>query len=292
MIRKGWLLIACFVAVATTSGSAQAGGHVYALRGLINVFSYGMDEMVAKCKRRGIQASAHGHGEYPSLAVEAAAKVKSGKGPIIIIGHSYGADAAVSMADEMKKLGAPVALLVLYGPTVEPLRIPSNVRAVVNYYQTTNAAWRARAVPGPGFTGSINNINLDKDQDVTHFNIEKLERLQNQAMTRIVALTGTGRPIPTDAPTSTANNGTYNPVATTPSRAGAGPSRSTPAGAPGSAKPASAAASSTGSGSSSPPAAATANDAKPAAKPASKPAPRKTTVQTAPADRLPQHGSF
>ena len=145
-----------------------------------------MDEMVDKCKRRGIHASAHGHGEYPSLAAEAAAKVKSGKGPIIIIGHSYGADAAVSMAKEMKKLGAPVALLVLYGPTVDPLPIPSNVRAVVNYYQTNNAAWRGRAVPGAGFTGSINNVNLDKADDVTHFNIEKLERLQNQAMGRIV----------------------------------------------------------------------------------------------------------
>lgn len=300
MMRKGWLLIACFVAFVTTSGSAQAGGHVYALRGLINVFSYGMDEMVAKCKRRGIQASAHGHGEYHSLAVEAAAKVKSGKGPIIIIGHSYGADSAVFMAEEMKKLGAPVALLVLYGPTVDPLRIPSNVRAVVNYYQTTNAAWRAKAVPGPGFSGSINNINLDKDQDVTHFNIEKLERLQNQAMTRIVALTGTGRPIPTDAPTPAASNA-YNPVAATPSRAGAAPSRSVPAGTPSSTKPASAprpagteptasvTPSSAGAGST---AAATPGDAKPAAKPASKPAPRKTTVQTPPADRLPQHGSF
>ena len=104
MMRRGWYLVAaCVAALTITSSTAQAGGHVYALRGLINVFSYGMDEMVAKCKRRGIQASAHGHGEYPTLAIEAAAKVKSGKGPIIIIGHSYGADAAVSMAKEMKK---------------------------------------------------------------------------------------------------------------------------------------------------------------------------------------------
>lgn len=216
MMRRGWYLVAaCVAALTITSSTAQAGGYVYALRGLINVFSYGMDEMIAKCKRRGIQASAHGHGEYPTLAIEAAAKVKSGKGPIIIIGHSYGADAAVSMANQMKKLGAPVALLVLYGPTVDPLPIPSNVRSVVNYYQTTTAAWRAKAVKGPGFSGSINNINLDKADDVTHFNIEKLDRLQNQAMSRIVALTGTGRPIPTDIPATTASSDT---VATPPTR--------------------------------------------------------------------------
>jgi hypothetical protein len=290
-MRKGWLLAACFFAFLTSSNSALAGGHVYALRGLINVFSYGMDEMVAKCKRRGVQASAHGHGEYPALAAEAAAKVKSGKGPIIIIGHSYGADAAVLMAEEMKKLGAPVALLVLYGPTVEPLRIPSNVRAVVNYYQTTSAAWRAKAIPGPGFAGSINNVNLDKDQDVTHFNIEKIERLQNQAIARIVALTGTGRPIPTDAPTPAVTDGTYGPTATPPTRAGAGPSRSSPR--PPSAKPtASVAPSASASDAKT---AADAPSATPAAapsKPASKPAPRKSTVRSAPVDRLPQHGSF
>jgi pimeloyl-ACP methyl ester carboxylesterase len=217
MMRRGWYLVAaCVAALTITSNTAQAGGHVYALRGLIGVFSQGMDEMVAKCKQRGIQASAHGHGEFISLAADAAAKAKSGKGPIIIIGHSYGADAAVYMAQEMKKLGAPVALLVLYGPTVNPLAIPSNVRAVVNYYQTTSAAWRGVAVKGPGFRGSINNVNLDKDSEVTHFNIEKVGRLQAQALSRIAGLTGTGRPIPTDTPATTASSDT---VATPPSRA-------------------------------------------------------------------------
>jgi len=104
-------------------------------------------------------------------------------------------------------------LLVLYGPTIDPLPIPSNVRSVVTYYQTNNAAWRGRAVPGAGFTGSINNVNLDKADDVTHFNIEKLDRLQNQAMGRIVALTGTGRPIPSDTPTTAAAS-TASPATT------------------------------------------------------------------------------
>ena len=228
MMRKCWLVAVFTVALSITSTTAHAGGHVYALRGLINVFSYGMDEMVNKCKRRGIQASAHGHAEYHSLAAQAAALVKSGKGPIIIVGHSYGADAAVFMAEEMRKLGAPVALLVLYGPTIDPLGIPSNVRSVVNYYQTNNPAWRGRAVPGPGFRGSINNINLDNATDVTHFNIEKVGRLQDQAMGRIAALTGTGRAIATDAPAVTSE-----PARRAPVRANASTSR-----AAGAAKPA------------------------------------------------------
>jgi thioesterase domain-containing protein len=203
-MRKAWLAVACGILAIATLDSALAGGRVYALRGLVNVFSYGMDSMVDKCRARGITAAAHSHSEYRDLAPEAAKLAKSGRGPIIIIGHSLGADAAVSMAREMKKLGAPVALLVLFGPTVDAT-IPSNVRSVLNYYQTTNLLWRGKAMGGSGFKGSIRNINLDKDEDVTHFNIEKVERLQKQAMARIVALTGTARPLPpADAAASSA----------------------------------------------------------------------------------------
>ena len=234
MARKVWLVVACFAALTIASNTAQAGGHVYALRGLINVFSRGMDTMVDKCKMRGIPASAHGYGEYPTLAIEAAKLAKSGKGPIVIIGHSLGADAAVYMANEMKKLGAPVALLVLYGPTID-LEIPSNVRSVVNYYQSSSALWRGKATKGSGFAGSINNVNLDKAEDVTHFNIEKVDRLQNQAMGRIAALTGTGRPIPTDTAPPTVSGDPManpNPVAAPPNRPSASTGRTTAGAAP------------------------------------------------------------
>jgi len=203
-MRKAWLVVACGIMAMVNFDVAYAGGRVYALRGLLNVFSYGMDSMVDKCRARGINATAHSHTEYRDLVAEAAKFAKSHREPIIIIGHSLGADAAVSMANEMKKLGAPVALLVLFGPTVDAT-IPSNVRSVLNYYQTTNLLWRGKAVGESGFKGSIRNFNLDKDEDVTHFNIEKVERLQRQAMARIVALTGTAKRLPpADAAASSA----------------------------------------------------------------------------------------
>jgi hypothetical protein len=49
------------------------------------------------------------------------------------MGHSLGADAAIYMAEKMKKLGAPVALVATFGPTTN-LVAPSNVGQVVNYY--------------------------------------------------------------------------------------------------------------------------------------------------------------
>ena len=105
---------------------------------------------------------------------------------------------------------------MLFSPTTD-LAIPSNVRQVVNYYQS-NSAWRGKATKGAGFHGSIANINLDKAADVTHFNIESLDRLQNQAMGRITAHTGTGRPLPSATATASASPTTVTDASSSPAR--------------------------------------------------------------------------
>jgi len=48
------------------------------------------------------------------------------------MGHSLGEDAAIYMAEKMKTLGAPVALVVTFWPTMN-LVAPSNVSQVLNY---------------------------------------------------------------------------------------------------------------------------------------------------------------
>src|SRR5690348_16274368 len=79
--------------------------HVYLLRGFAGIFSTGLDDLGVMLSKRGYKATVHSYTEYMGLAEQAAAEQKSGKGPIIIIGHSFGAEAAVSMAEEMKKRG-------------------------------------------------------------------------------------------------------------------------------------------------------------------------------------------
>ena len=41
--------------------------------------------------------------------------------------------------------------------------------------------------------GSLVNINLDDASDITHFNIEKIGRLHDQTITRIMAIMGSRR---------------------------------------------------------------------------------------------------
>jgi len=141
--------------------------------------------------------------------LEAARLEKRGKGPVVIIGHSLGADAAIYMADRMKAIGAPVALVVTFGPNGR-LIAPSNVIRVVNYYLSG-----ATISKGPGFKGTISNVSLDTDSDINHFNIEKINRLHARVIAKIQSILAHGRngktplvAFPPARPVNTAKSGT------------------------------------------------------------------------------------
>src|SRR5262245_64821819 len=87
--------------------------HIYLMRGLMNVFSLGMDQLAVLIARRGIEASVHNHAEADAVVSQIAARYSAGdRGPIILIGHSLGADAVMTMAQSLDRAGIPVALVV------------------------------------------------------------------------------------------------------------------------------------------------------------------------------------
>jgi fermentation-respiration switch protein FrsA (DUF1100 family) len=186
-VRISSLFIAVFAGLTAFSGSAQASGHIYLLRGLAGIFSTGLDTLDEKLLQRGYAATVHGHESYDALAAEAARLQKSGKGPIIIIGHSLGADAAIFMAEKMKAAGGRVALVVTFGPTMN-LVAPSNVSRVINYYTGNTLVTK-----GPGFKGTISNVNLNAAPDINHLNIEKSNRLQANVISKIQTVAGRGQ---------------------------------------------------------------------------------------------------
>ncbi|HEY6701967.1 MAG TPA: hypothetical protein VI137_14350 [Pseudolabrys sp.] len=186
-MRKSILFAAILLGGMALAGGAQASGPIYLLRGLAGIFSTGLDALDEKLVQRGYSATVHPYDYYNSLAEEAARLQKSGKGPIIIMGHSLGADAAIYMAEKMKTWGAPVALVVTFGPTTN-LAAPSNVAQVINYY-TGNTLVSKR----PGFKGSISNINLNLAPDINHLNIEKSNRLHASIISKIQTIAGRQR---------------------------------------------------------------------------------------------------
>jgi hypothetical protein len=96
---------------------AKAHAHVYLLRSFMNVFSSGIYDLAANVRIQGIYATVHNHFEWPLLAEQAVRNYREGwEDPIIIIGHSLGADAAVSMAYRLAQAGVPTKLIVTLDP--------------------------------------------------------------------------------------------------------------------------------------------------------------------------------
>ncbi|WP_024281380.1 thioesterase domain-containing protein [Xanthobacter sp. 126] len=184
--------------VAQPALAQQNRGHVYLLRGLANVFSLGMDDLAKKLNARGIPATVHEYGQWASLADAAAAESRAtGNSPIIIVGHSLGADAAVEMAERLTALGTPPKLVVTFDP-VGVTQVGASSGYFVNYYQSNNG-YGKRLTAGPGFHGNIVNRNLNAIGGIDHFNIEKSPRLHDEVITQVRSIT-TPRPKPKPKP--------------------------------------------------------------------------------------------
>ena len=139
----GMLTAGLMLAFGSTPSMAAPRAHVYLLRGLMNIFSLGMDTLAEELNRRGVYATVDNHADWESLADSAAANYKAGKeGPIILIGHSLGADAVMAMAAYLGRRGVPVALVVPFDGTAS-FAASANVARVLNltqhYYMSARA---------------------------------------------------------------------------------------------------------------------------------------------------------
>jgi hypothetical protein len=182
----GMLLIGSLLALGTSPGRAESRAHVYLLRGLMNIFSLGMDTLSEQLNRHGVYATVHGYGEWQSLADRAAVDFKAGKeGPIILIGHSLGADAVMEMAAYLGRKGIPVALVVPFDGT-KSLAASDNVGRVLNLTQRDYAYMRK----GPGFHGTLSNVDVSSDPSIDHINIDKSPRLHARVVSEVLAVVG------------------------------------------------------------------------------------------------------
>src|SRR6202171_4204219 len=93
---------------ATATAAPATGAHVYLLRGVLNIFSLGLDDIAAKLERQGHPVTPANFVSWSSLADDAAAEYRSGKvRTIILVGHSSGATALPDMVARRTQVGTP-----------------------------------------------------------------------------------------------------------------------------------------------------------------------------------------
>jgi pimeloyl-ACP methyl ester carboxylesterase len=181
------IILFVFGASSATSAAASPGMHrkVYLLRGLTNVLSPGLDQLADELGKRNIDATISNHAFWESLATEAIQDCKSGRvSSIVLVGHSLGAGAAVSMAEQLQRAGVRVALIVTLDP-VAKTAVPGNVHLLKNFYLSSGVGTRVER--GGHFHGLLQNVDMGPNTELGHVSLTTAPSIQRQIMTDIVA---------------------------------------------------------------------------------------------------------
>ncbi len=181
--------------IAARTSHPEYRGEVHTMLGGLGVFSTGMKELSSSVERvyhipapsemwynagkvvRDIETYYRNHPEHR---------------PIILVGHSLGANEQIAVARQLNRKGIDVDLLVTID-AVSRVHVPANVKYVMNFYK-----------PGfvPMFSGLrlkadapektiIDNINVNtlKGIKVNHFTIDKEPVVQAMIMDKIKKVT-------------------------------------------------------------------------------------------------------
>ncbi|KTD31273.1 hypothetical protein [Legionella maceachernii] len=172
----------------------KSNARVFVMRGgLGGVFSTGMNQLQNTLERKyRIRAESTVWYKVDQLSKYIIKNygTKELPGPIILAGHSLGANEQIKVAKNLAKANIPVDLLITID-AVSPLEVPPNVKHVLNIYKPSFvpmfSGLRVKAMD-PTRT-KIENINVTtlKKVAVNHFTIDKDEEIQNLMINRSLA---------------------------------------------------------------------------------------------------------
>jgi hypothetical protein len=169
-----------------SDNALAAEPRVILLRGWFGVFSTGLDSVADQLKAVGIEAEVVGHLNWSNEVAEILHDRSAGRvGPLVLVGHSQGANNAIDMARSLQAYNVTVDLLVTLSPFLQN-PIPANVVKAINYYQ--GPGWGQPLEADRGFHGKIVNNNLVDDPTISHIGMDKSAKVQAEILREITAL--------------------------------------------------------------------------------------------------------
>jgi len=169
----------------TVAAAAPFQGDVYILGGGFGVFSTGLAKLKAQLKEKGVTASLVSYQSWRSVAQKIIDhRSKYGRKPVVIIGHSLGANNAILVANALKKKGIQVDLIVSLASTA-PMMVPSNVRNVINFY-FKSGGWGGVFQGESDFAGALDNEDMSTQPGVSHFNVDDNPELRDQVVRSVL----------------------------------------------------------------------------------------------------------
>jgi len=168
-------------------------GQVYVMRGLGGLFSLGMNRL-ENTLETDYQVQTHGSIWYKTNNVSAYIikqyQTERKHEPIILVGHSLGANEQIKVARNLERAHIPVEFLLTVD-AVSPITVPVNVKYAYNLYKPgivpMLSGLKLRA-DDPEFT-HIENVNVSekfKTSYMNHFTIDKHSNTQELMVQKIM----------------------------------------------------------------------------------------------------------
>jgi hypothetical protein len=185
-LGAGWVAAALAIVLLWWNNALAAEPRVLLLRGWFGVFSTGLDGLADELKAKGVNVEVAGHLYWETALSDILQERATGKiAPLVLVGHSQGANNVIDMARALAAHNIPVDLLVTLAPFMQS-PIPNNVVRAINYYQSPG--WGAPLTTDDGFRGKLSNIDVSNDWTITHISIDKSPRIHADIAREVVVL--------------------------------------------------------------------------------------------------------
>ncbi len=185
-VTAGYAAAALAATLFWCSCCKAAEPRVILLKGWFGVFSTGLDSLADKLRAKGINVEVTGHDHWAAIVGDILRERAAGKAsPLVLVGHSQGANNAVSIAHSLKPHNVPVDLLVTLAPFLQQ-PIPANVVHAIDYYQAPG--WGTPLVAEADFHGKLSNVDLAGDLTIFHITIDKSSKIHAEIAREIEEL--------------------------------------------------------------------------------------------------------
>ncbi|MFW5682183.1 MAG: hypothetical protein ACOC1G_04175 [Phycisphaeraceae bacterium] len=190
----------------SVAAEREVEGRVVLIRGLMDVFSLGMNELAGRLAEHGFEATAISGAVRAEAGRRLIESSQAGElpRPLVIAGHSYGGDSAVRLTRQLDRANVTVDKLILIDATTPP-PVPGNVRKVFNIYRSSPGTDWVPALRGVPINERrresdlpethVVNFDLRKADDpklssagINHFTIDASRAVQDLVVEQVLAL--------------------------------------------------------------------------------------------------------
>jgi pimeloyl-ACP methyl ester carboxylesterase len=170
----------------------QPHGRVYLFRGALGpIFSLGMDSLAEKIEHAGVTANVYEFTICSFIAEQAIAQYRENPAPIILIGHSMGGLCAMKFSERLEAENIPVSLAVTIDPAHVTPDVPLNIERYINIFLSKSVLGGGDVKPKQGYQGHYASFDLSDQDEVSHINIDKMDSVHQQLVSKIVELAKT-----------------------------------------------------------------------------------------------------